>query len=124
MRILLFAFFFCTAFIHRGVGQCTDVYIITQTQMDAFNCTDVTGYLYIDGSNVTDLSNLSTLESVSGELVIAYATASSIDLSSLNSANRIQFLGLSNMTSITLSNVAISDRLDINNNNFTTRHLY
>src|SRR5690554_1899256 len=59
--------------------QCPagNIIFTTQAQIDAFatnypNCTEISGYLYISGSTITDLSPLSNIQSIGGLLQISY----------------------------------------------------
>ena len=76
-------------------AQCPagSVFFTTQAQIDAFainypNCTEITGYLQIGGSDITDLSPLSNLTSVGGYLYIN------------SNSNLTNLDGLSNLTSV------------------------
>ena len=48
----------------------SDITLTTQAQVDAFNCSEVTGDVMIDGTVVMNLDGLSVLTSVGGDLVI------------------------------------------------------
>ena len=65
-----------------------NINLTTQAQVDAFNYTEVTGYLSIHDSNITNLDHLSGLTSVGGILSI-YANPALTNLD-----------GLSNLTSV------------------------
>ena len=49
---------------------CDSLFLTTQAQVDAVSCTSVTGALAIYGSDITDLSPLSSVTSVGGALRI------------------------------------------------------
>jgi|GEM_PF-5439686 len=51
-----------------------DIRLRSQAEVDNFNCDIVSGNLIIDGSDITDLSNLNTLSSISGGLVIRWTS--------------------------------------------------
>src|SRR5688572_16751972 len=48
---------------------CADVFLTSQAEVNAFNCTELTGMLSISGSDITDLSPLQNLTKV-GQLNI------------------------------------------------------
>src|SRR5690606_2426626 len=84
-----FLFLFST-----GKGQCPsgNIGFYSQAEIDAFainypNCTEISGDLDINNSNITNLNGLSNLTSVGGSLYI-------------NSTNLTNLDGLSNLTSI------------------------
>ena len=49
---------------------CASLTLRTQAQVDAVNCGSVTGTLSISGPDITDLSPLSSISSVGGDLFI------------------------------------------------------
>lgn len=60
--------------------------LVSQAQVDAFNCTEVTGDFFINGSSsiingdpITDLSGLSELTKVGGDFQIAFIDAVNLD---------------------------------------------
>jgi hypothetical protein len=53
-------------------AQCADVTLGSQAEIDAFNCTEVTGRLTISGGDITNLDGLSELTSVRSTLRIAH----------------------------------------------------
>jgi len=68
IMLLLVAFL---AFPSLQSQVCTgNVFLNTQAAVDAFNCTSVTGNFTINGADITDLSPLSGLTSISGYLEI------------------------------------------------------
>jgi hypothetical protein len=68
---------------------CTgDVTLSSQAEVDAFNCTELTGNLTISGNDITNLDNLASLRKVSGVLRIE------------NNPNLITLDGLSVLNSI------------------------
>jgi hypothetical protein len=67
---------------------CYHVELTTQAQVDAFDCTSVTGELWISGNDIVNLDGLSGLTSIDGDLEIRFNDA----LTSLD--------GLSGLTSI------------------------
>lgn len=70
-------------------AQCdSDVNLFTQAQVNAFSCTTLEGTLTIFGNDITDLSALSSLNYVSGSVLI------------YNSNNLPDLDGLSSLTSI------------------------
>ncbi len=74
-----------------------NVTLSSQSEVNAFSGTSITGYLYISGADITDLTPLSSLTSVGGRLKI-------------NNDSTLQNLdGLSNITSV-------GNGLDVNNN--------
>ncbi len=99
--------------------QCPtgDVALYSQTDVNNFatnypNCTEISGYLYISGSTITDLSPLSNLTSIGGYLHIdSNSSLTNLDgLSNLtsiggylriyNNSNLTNLDGLSNLTQI------------------------
>ena len=91
LMTLRFLFLFLLSFstFYSSFGQCdSDIELKSQADVDAFNCTTVNGRLTINGSDITDLSPLSSLQEISDDLVIA-------DNSLLTSLS-----GLENLTSI------------------------
>lgn len=90
---------------------------LSQDQIDNFQtdfpgCTEIEGNVFITGGNITDLSGLNVLESIGGELNIAYCD-SLISLNGLNNITAIagnvdlstnprlkDLIGLDNLTSI------------------------
>jgi len=86
---LFLPFILFIAFSYSSFGQCnTDVLLTSQAEVDAFDCTTIDGRLLINGADITDLSALSSLQQISGDLTIADNPL----LSSLS--------GLDNLTSI------------------------
>ncbi|MEJ2196804.1 MAG: hypothetical protein P8X73_18365 [Ignavibacteriaceae bacterium] len=64
--------------------------LTTQAEVNAFNYTEVTGWLNIHGTDITDLSPLSNLVSVDGQLFITNTSLTTIDgFSSLTTAGEI-----------------------------------
>jgi len=64
--------------------------LTTQSEVNAFNYTEVTGWLNIYGTDITDLSPLSNLVSVDGQLFITNTSLTTIDgFSSLTTAGEI-----------------------------------
>src|SRR5690606_9592043 len=100
-------------------AQCPpgDVILTSQTEVDDFatnhpNCTEISGDLYIYGNDITDLSPLSNLTSVGGNLNI-FSNSSLLNLDGLNNltsvgglldisfnSNLTNLNGLSNLTSV------------------------
>jgi len=65
-----------------------DVTLTTQAEVDAFNCSEVTGNLIIKGADITDLTPLASLTKVGGF----------VDIS--NNADLSSFSGLENLASV------------------------
>jgi hypothetical protein len=66
-----------------------DVTLTSQAEVDAFNCTKVTGNLTVTGPDITNLHGLSVLREVNGHLRIENVNATSLDgLSLLDSIGR------------------------------------
>ncbi len=84
--------------IVRCIGN---VILTTQAEVDAFDCTEITGNLTISGADISDLTPLSTLTSVGGNLSIR------------NNALLTNLAGLDAVTSI-------GGRLSISSNNTLT----
>jgi hypothetical protein len=73
-----------------------DVILSSQAEVDAFNCTKVTGNLTVIGADITNLNGLSLLREVYGHLRIENVNATSLDgLSHLDSIGRA-FLVMNN----------------------------
>lgn len=64
-------------------AQCTDVVLVSQAQVSTFNCAHITGHLHITGGDITDLSPLSMLETVDGDILITSPTL--VNLNGLSS---------------------------------------
>src|SRR5690606_2538851 len=106
-------------FSFTTLPQCPagDVILGSQTEVDDFatnhpNCTEISGDLYIYGNDITDLSPLSNLTSVGGNLYI-FSNSSLLNLDGLNNltsvgglldisfnSNLTNLNGLSNLTSV------------------------
>ena len=78
-----------------------DVSLSTQAEVNSFAGTYITGSLTISGSDIVDLTPLSTLDSLGGDLLIEVNVA----LKNLN--------GLSNLTSVG-GNLLVSDNAALN----------
>ena len=78
-----------------------DVTLTTQSQVDAFNQTSVTGKLTIIGTSITNLNGLSELQSVGGVLEITNTAIINVDaLSNLQSINFLFIRGNSLLTNL------------------------
>ena len=59
---------------------CTgDVVLSSQAEVDAFNCTEITGSLTISGTGITNLNGLASLQKVSGDLRIGETNITTLD---------------------------------------------
>ncbi|GEQ85607.1 hypothetical protein ULMS_11150 [Patiriisocius marinistellae] len=75
-----------------GFGQCPPdnfVFFGAQSEIDSFptmypNCTEINGVVVISGSNITDLSPLGQITSISGGLEISFTSITNINLTSLS----------------------------------------
>ena len=56
-----------------------DVTLTSQAEVDAFNCTKVTGNLTVTGADITNLNGLSSLREVYGDLRIENTNATSLE---------------------------------------------
>ena len=71
-KLMIFKFFFFFLLSYSSFGQCnSDVELRSQADVDAFNCTTVSGRITISGPDITDLSTLSSLQEVGSSLIIA-----------------------------------------------------
>ena len=68
---------------------CASLNLTTQAQVDAVNCTSVTGTVEINGANILNLAGLSDITSVGGDLRILSNHA----LTSLNGLGGITSVG-------------------------------
>jgi hypothetical protein len=66
---------------------CADVFLTSQADVNAFNCTEITGTLSISGSDITDLSPLQNLTKV-GQLYISGTTS----LTNVDGLSGLQFI--------------------------------
>lgn len=105
---LLFVFsLLLTAFATEAVAQTFtgNLTITTQTEIDNFNYTEVTGNLAIQGANIVNLDGLSELETVGGALNVLNTNITNTNgLSSLTSVlqNNVFFLFNFSLVSISL----------------------
>lgn len=120
MKKLTLSFVLLLLFSSSGFSQgClpNGKVFLSQDQIDNFQtdfpgCTEIEGNVLITGGNITDLSGLNVLETIGGELSIAYCD-SLISLSGLNNLTAIggnvdlstnpmlkDLIGLDNLTSI------------------------
>lgn len=106
-----------------------DIRLLTQSDVDAFNCSEVNGFVLIDGifgtnggDPIVDLSGLSELTSVSGFFQIARIEATSLDglenlvsvggeLSVITNPNLVDVDALSNLTEVNSLVVSINQNL-------------
>ncbi|KAF0202569.1 MAG: hypothetical protein FD170_1743 [Bacteroidetes bacterium] len=97
MKKLTFLFTLIVLFSASGFSQgCLPEGVVFSLQDDIDNfqtdfpgCTEIEGNVFITGGNITDLSGLNVLESIGGELNIAYCDS----LISLNGLNNITAIG-------------------------------
>lgn len=61
--------------LHAQGVVCYDELLTSQAAVDAFNCTEVLGDVYIQGNNIVNLSGLSELRSIGGNLSIKSSPA-------------------------------------------------
>ncbi|MEJ2595346.1 MAG: T9SS type A sorting domain-containing protein [bacterium] len=105
-----------------------DVTLSSQAEVDAFDCTLITGNLTINGGDINDLSPLSSLTSVGGtlEIISNYSLFSLDGLSSLtlvggdlNIALNTDLLSLNGLSSLSSvgGDLEINNNLDLNNLN-------
>lgn len=66
---------------------CADVFLTSQAEVNAFNCTEITGTLSISGSDITDLTPLQNLTKV-GQLYIRGNT----NLTNVDGLSGLQFI--------------------------------
>lgn len=86
-------------------GQCTSDFITTQTEMDNFACTSGSNILILGGDSsdpIVDLSNLSSLTTVTGNLDILGIVGgnSTLDLSNLQEVGTLKINGYENLSTI------------------------
>ena len=105
--------------VHAQEVVCFDELLTSQAAVDAFNCTEVLGDVYIQGNNIVNLSGLSELRSVGGNLGINYRIGSRLNCfrNRLGLGIRFGDLGgrldnhLSDRFSYFLNRLGLSDRL-------------
>lgn len=117
--ILLVCFFIIILFANKIYSQCSSVYISTQTEMNAFNCTKVNSLTIQNNDEadpITNFSNLQVLDTVT----------SSFSITNFNYGNGfIKFDSLKIISNIYLTNIATLDSIifpslkSINNLRFT-----
>jgi hypothetical protein len=61
--------------VHAQEVVCFDELLTSQAAVDAFDCTEVLGDVHIQGTDIVNLSGLSELESIDGDLGINYTSA-------------------------------------------------
>ncbi|WP_276371885.1 T9SS type A sorting domain-containing protein [Chryseolinea sp. H1M3-3] len=93
-----------------------DVTLTSQAEVDAFNCTKVTGNLTVTGADITDLFGLSSLKEVYGHVRIENVNATSLHLSLLDSIGKAFFV----MNNPSLARLGLSstvrEGIEISNN--------
>lgn len=101
-----------------------DLTLSTQTQVNAFNYTEITGNLVISGNDITNLTPLNSLTAVGGDIDVGY-NSSLTSLWGLNGLSSIMgLLYISNNPTLTslsgLDNLTSVERLAINFNEALT----
>ena len=101
-RMFIFLLFYF--FASQIVGQvCTgNMTLSSQAEVDAFNCTEVTGSITVEGADITNLNGMSELQIVGGNLLIRNnAILNGFNLSNLEVVNGyLQIVTNANLTSI------------------------
>jgi len=117
LSLILVVLIFCCSSAFSQPCLPEGITFTTQSQIDSFqiiypNCTEIEGYLVINGSDISNLNGLNELTSIGGDLNISYnqllTTLSGLDgltsiggeLSLMRNYSLTSLLGLDNVTSI------------------------
>jgi len=88
MRVkLIIIYILCLGIVLNLTSQCTNISLYTQSDVDNFSvnypsCSNPSGNIYIDGTNINNLNGLSALNTIGGYFIIT--NTSLVNLSGLN----------------------------------------